>query len=149
MWAPSRATPWYLTRAIWPDSMGQVPMRKRTGSPALTLDGSRGASGVRCQRFIRTLGMQFAFPRSGRRERLPESKYTRVEAMDQSDIQHEGTLAALRDVVQKRQVCFDSFRERVGFQHAGSRSIGYELILSGIHSSGSPPPPPGRGSCAG
>ena len=67
--------------------------------------------------------------------------------MDQSDIQHEGTLAALRDVVQKRQVCFDSFRERVGFQHAGSRSIGYELLLSGIHSPGSHPPLPGCDLC--
>ena len=53
----------------------------------------------------------------------------------------------LRDVVRKRQVCFDAFRERVGFQVASSRAVGYELVLSGIHAQGSHPPQPGCDLC--
>lgn len=54
---------------------------------------------------------------------------------------------ALRDIARKRQVCFDAFREQVGFQVAGSRTVGYELVLSGIHAQVSHPPQPGCDLC--
>ncbi len=53
----------------------------------------------------------------------------------------------LRDIVRKRQVCFDAFRERVAFKHSGSAAVGYELVLSGIHAQGSHPPQPGCDLC--
>lgn len=56
-------------------------------------------------------------------------------------------LQELRDLVKKRQVCFDVFREQVGFQEAGSRAVGYEMVLSGIHARGSHPPLPGCDLC--
>jgi len=36
---------------------------------------------------------------------------------------------------------------RVGFQNAGSRTVGYELVLSGLHARGSHPPRPGCHLC--
>ncbi|HSF15053.1 MAG TPA: hypothetical protein VLK65_05835 [Vicinamibacteria bacterium] len=67
--------------------------------------------------------------------------------MDQPDMHDGENILALRGIVEQRQVCFDAFRERVGFQALGPRAIGYELVLSGIHARGSHPPMPGCELC--
>jgi hypothetical protein len=59
---------------------------------------------------------------------------------------HEN-VQALRQVVQQRQVCFDSFPERLAFKMHGTKAIGYELVLSGIHSEGAHAPTPGCALC--
>ena len=70
-----------------------------------------------------------------------------IGAMDQPETEDQKKVQALRAIVEQRQICFDSFRERVGLQRAGVASVGYELILSGIHSPGSHPPLPGCDLC--
>lgn len=67
--------------------------------------------------------------------------------MQESIRRDRGKTPDLRDIVQKRQVCFDSFRERVAFTLAGAKAVGYELVLSGIHSRGEHPPMPGCDLC--
>lgn len=63
---------------------------------------------------------------------------------------HVGTvndLESLRHLVSKREVCWDVFREKVRFTHGGVETIGYELVLTGIHSPGKHPPRPGCELC--
>lgn len=50
-------------------------------------------------------------------------------------------------VVVAREVCWNVFRERVGFVHGGVKSVRYELVLTGIHLSGEHPPRPGCDLC--
>lgn len=77
----------------------------------------------------------------------PEQGYTMDELTDQPDASNRGKVDSLRGIVEDREVCFDAFRESVGFQSAGPKAIGYELVLSGIHSPGSHPPQPGCDLC--
>lgn len=55
---------------------------------------------------------------------------------------------ALREVVVKRRVCWEVFPERVGIR-GETKTVGYELVLSGIHlpSDPDPLPTPGCASC--
>jgi len=55
-------------------------------------------------------------------------------------------LERMRRVVAMREVCWDVFREKVGF-HDGIETVGYELDLTGIHSSGGHAPYPGCDLC--
>lgn len=56
-------------------------------------------------------------------------------------------LEALRRIGAGRQVCWDVFREKVGFVKRGVKTVGYELVLTGIHSLGEHPPRPGCDLC--
>ncbi len=55
-------------------------------------------------------------------------------------------LEELRRIVAKREVCWDVFREKVGFRD-GIEAVGYELVLTGIHAPGDHPPYPGCELC--
>ena len=67
--------------------------------------------------------------------------------MERPENQNQERVQALQAIVEQRRICYDVFRERVGFEDAASRTVGYELVLSGIHSPGSHPPQPGCDLC--
>lgn len=56
-------------------------------------------------------------------------------------------LNALRRLVVGRQVCWDVFREKIGFADRGVKAVGYELVLTGVHLPGEHPPRPGCDLC--
>lgn len=56
-------------------------------------------------------------------------------------------LDALRRLIAARQVCWDVFREKVGFADRGVKAVGYELVLTGVHLPGEHPPRPGCDLC--
>lgn len=55
-------------------------------------------------------------------------------------------LQILSELGQKRQVCWDAFPERVGVR-GSTRTVGYELILSGVHTRADEHPTPGCDLC--
>jgi hypothetical protein len=55
-------------------------------------------------------------------------------------------LSELRTLVARREVCWDVFMERI-VESGKTRTIGYELMLSGIHAPASRPPFPGCELC--
>lgn len=55
-------------------------------------------------------------------------------------------LRSLRELVTRREVCWDVFQEVVRFQ-GRNRTVGYELSLSGIHTAGAGEPMPGCRLC--
>ena len=58
----------------------------------------------------------------------------------------ESELRQLRELAERREVCWDVFRERVAVRGA-IRTVGYELVLSGIHTPAQHAPTPGCDLC--
>ncbi|GMR22197.1 MAG: hypothetical protein BMS9Abin37_0530 [Acidobacteriota bacterium] len=66
---------------------------------------------------------------------------------DTSHVDVANELESLRRLVATRKVCWDVFREKVGFTQGGVQAVGYELVLTGIHSPGEHTPRPGCELC--
>jgi hypothetical protein len=68
---------------------------------------------------------------------MPESGLTADE---------QRALKTLRDTVRRREVCWDVYPERVGIR-GKTRTVGFEMVLSGIHTPGTGHPTPGCVLC--